>query len=153
MSYKGKYTPQNISKYKGNWRNIVHRSMWERQIMKYLDENESVLEWSSEELIIPYTHPVDGRRHRYFPDFWLKVRKSDGTITEHLWEVKPYKQTLQPTLTEEATRAQKRRFAMDIKTFAINNAKWSAAREICEQKGWTFSLITEKQLSSMVNKK
>ena len=123
--------------------------MWERQIMKYLDENESVLEWSSEELIIPYTSPIDGQRHRYFPDFWVKVRKPDGSVAEHLWEVKPFKQTIQPTLTEEATKSQKRRYALDVRTYAINSAKWKAAQDICEQKGWTFSIITEKQLSSL----
>lgn len=151
MTLKGKYTPQNISKYKGNWKNIVHRSGWERQVMKYLDENEAVIEWSSEELIIPYTSPLDGLRHRYFPDFWIKVRRPDGELREYIWEVKPHAQSVQPTLTEDATKAQKRRYALSVRTYAINMAKWTAARDICTQKGWTFHIITEKQLATFTN--
>lgn len=151
MTLKGKYTPKNISKYKGNWKNIVHRSGWERQVMKYLDENESVVEWASEEHVIPYLSPIDGRYHRYFVDFWLKVQRPDGTLREYLWEVKPHAQSIQPTLTESATPSQKRRYALNVRTYAVNAAKWKAARAICEQKGWTFHIITEKQLASLVN--
>ena len=41
--YKGKFPPTNPSKYKGNPRNIIYRSMWERQCMVYFDRNENVL--------------------------------------------------------------------------------------------------------------
>lgn len=153
MTLKGKYTPINISKYKGNWRNIVHRSGWERQVMKYLDENEMVIEWSSEELIIPYFDPIENRKRRYFPDFWIKVKRPDGTFREYLWEVKPHAQAIQPVLSESATKSQKRRYALNVRTYVTNNAKWEAAREICRQKGWTFHVVTEKQLASLTGKK
>lgn len=153
MSYKGKYTPTNISKYRGDWKNVVFRSLWERQIMKYLDENESVIEWASEEHPIPYLSPLDGRYHRYFVDFWIKVQRPDGTLREYLWECKPSKEAVQPVLKEDASKAAKRRFALDVRKYAVNNAKWTAARKLCEQKGWTFHIITEKQLASLVNSK
>ena len=50
QKYKGKFTPQNPSKYIGDGTNIVYRSMWERRCMKYFDVNPSVIGWASEEL-------------------------------------------------------------------------------------------------------
>ena len=73
--YKGKFNPTDPKKYAGNSRNIIYRSLWERQCMVYFDRNENVLEWASEEVIIPYVSPLDGKVHRYFPDFIVKVRK------------------------------------------------------------------------------
>ena len=69
MSYKGKFRPTNRKKYKGDPANIIYRSLWERKFMVYCDSNSSIKEWGSEEIVIPYISPVDGRRHRYFPDF------------------------------------------------------------------------------------
>ncbi len=51
--YKGRFTPNEPSKYKGNPRNIIYRSMWERHCMRYFDNNENVLEWASEGVAIP----------------------------------------------------------------------------------------------------
>ena len=80
MSYKGRYTPTKPQKYKGDSRNIVYRSLWERKFMVYCDTSSAVIEWGSEEIIIPYLSPKDGRFHRYFPDFYIKVKQADGTI-------------------------------------------------------------------------
>ena len=74
MSYKGKFSPKNIKKYKGNPTNIFYRSLWERRFMKYCDENPMILEWASEEIIIPYISSWDNKRHRYFPDFYIKIQ-------------------------------------------------------------------------------
>ena len=75
MPYKGRFAPERPEKYKGNARNINYRSMWERKVMSSLDRNDNVLEWASEEIIIPYESPLDGKLHRYYPDFWVKVRQ------------------------------------------------------------------------------
>ena len=80
MSYKGRYTPQNPSKYKGDYRNIIYRSLWERKFMVYCDQSNNIIEWGSEEIIIPYLSPLDGRIHRYFPDFYIKVKQSNGKL-------------------------------------------------------------------------
>ena len=53
MSYKGHYNPTNPQKYKGNSSNIIYRSLWERKFMVYCDTNSFILEWGSEEIIIP----------------------------------------------------------------------------------------------------
>ena len=75
--YQGKYRPKNPIKYKGDPTNIVFRSSWELKAMKYFDLNENVLKWQSEELAVPYKSPIDGRWHRYFPDFLIEVRTKE----------------------------------------------------------------------------
>ena len=80
MSYKGRYIAKNPKKYKGDPQKITYRSLWERKFMMYCDTNESVIEWSSEEIIIPYLSPWDGRIHRYFPDFYIKTNQHNGSM-------------------------------------------------------------------------
>ncbi len=84
MAYKGRYTPKNPQKYVGNPQRIIYRSSWERKLMVYCDTNKDVLEWGSEEVIIPYLSPWDGQIHRYFPDFYVKVKQNTGTIKEFM---------------------------------------------------------------------
>ena len=99
MSYKGKYRPTNRKKYRGDVNNIIYRSLWERTFMKYCDDNPDIIEWGSEEIIIPYVSPIDGRRHRYFPDFFVKTSKGD----KFLIEVKPKSQTKPPKVPRRKT--------------------------------------------------
>ena len=80
MAYKGRFTPKNPKKYKGNPHNIVYSSLWERKFMVYCDTSGSIIEWGSEEIIIPYLSPWDGRIHRYFPDFYIKVKQANGSL-------------------------------------------------------------------------
>ena len=80
MAYKGKFRPKITKKYKGDYTNIIYRSLWELKFMKYCDSNQNILEWGSEEIIIPYKSPLDNRYHRYFPDFYIKVRETTGQI-------------------------------------------------------------------------
>ena len=80
MTYKGLFKPKNPSKYKGNINEIVYRSSWEKKMMIYCDTTTSVIEWGSEELVIPYVSPWDGRYHRYFPDFYVKVKDRSGKL-------------------------------------------------------------------------
>ena len=72
---KGKYIPVNIAKYRGDYRNIIYRSSWELKFMKYCDMSPSIMEWGSEEIVIPYRSPLDGRVHRIFQTFILKSNK------------------------------------------------------------------------------
>ncbi len=88
-SISGKFQPKNPKKYKGNPSNIVYRSSWEARCMSYFDKNENVIWWSSEEIIVPYRSPVDGKVHRYYPDFIIKVKQKDGGIKTIMIEIKP----------------------------------------------------------------
>tara|TARA_B100000959_G_scaffold285234_1_gene359332 strand:- start:2641 stop:3066 length:426 start_codon:yes stop_codon:yes gene_type:complete len=139
MAYKGKFRPQNYKKYKGDPTNIVYRSGWELKFMKYLDRQPEVLRWSSEEVIIPYRSPIDNRLHRYYPDFWVKTTKGESLI-----EIKPKKQTKPP----KPNPKHKRRYLKEVKTWGINEAKWKAAQEFCENKGWKWQIITEDILNN-----
>lgn len=139
---KGRFRPKNTKKYKGDVTNIIYRSSWELRVLRYLDENENILEYSSEEIIIPYRSPVDNRVHRYFPDFMVKVRQKDGTVKTLLLEVKPHSQTKEPKIQRRKTK----RYITEVVTWGINNAKWKSAVEYCNDRGWEFKLITEREL-------
>ncbi len=142
MAYSGRFSPKNPKKYGGDPTNIIFRSLWELKVMKYLDENPSVIEWRSEEIAIPYISPIDNRRHRYFPDFIVKVKRSDGSTKTMMLEVKPKAQTVEPKTQKKKTR----KYLTEVMTWGVNSAKWAAAREYCLDKGWEFKLITETEL-------
>ena len=72
MRYQGKFRPSFPIKYKGDYNNIIYRSSWEYKFMVWCDRSTSVAEWGSEEVVVPYISPVDGKRHSYFPDFYVK---------------------------------------------------------------------------------
>jgi hypothetical protein len=141
-TYKGRYSPKNPGKYKGDPTGIIYRSLWERKLMVYLDENKSIIQWSSEEIAIPYISPLDNRYHRYFPDFYIKAVDKNGNIVEQLLEVKPRKETVEPTKKKRITK----QYITEVTTWGKNQAKWKAAEEYCLDRGWQFKLITEKEL-------
>jgi hypothetical protein len=143
MAYSGKYKPVNPQKYKGDYSNIIYRSMWEKKFMIFCDNNSTIIEWGSEEVIIPYRCPTDGKVHRYFPDFYIKVRDKSGNAKKYLIEVKPKKQTLPPNeKPTKKTAAWKR----EVLTFMKNHAKWEAAKDFCEDRQMKFLILTEDHL-------
>ena len=142
MSYKGKYHPSYPRKYKGDPTNIIYRSLWERKFMVYCDKNDNILEWASEEIAIPYRSPVDNRVHRYFPDFYMKVKERNGRIERYVIEVKPAKQTKPPVKPKRQTKG----YIREAYEYAKNQAKWKMAREFCADRQWEFKVVTEKEL-------
>ena len=142
MAYIGKYYPSFPRKYKGDPTNIIFRSLWERKFMVYCDKNANVLEWNSEEIAIPYRSPLDNRVHRYFPDFYMKVKESNGIIKNYIVEVKPLKQTTPPKKPKKQTRG----YIREAYEYARNQAKWKVAKEFCKDRRWEFKVITEKEL-------
>ena len=139
---KGRYIPRNIRKYRGDYKNIIYRSSWELKFMKYCDLNDSILEWGSEEIVIPYRSPLDNRIHRYFVDFYIKVEDMNGQIKKYLIEVKPKRQTAPPPKPKRQTK----RYISEVTEYAKNQAKWKAATEFCEDRQWSFMIITEDEL-------
>ena len=137
-SYKGRFSPKNPSKYKGNPANIIYRSSWELKLMRYLDTHPDVIQWASEEYRIPYRSPVDGRVHTYFPDFWMKSR--DGRVT--VIEVKPAYQVQEPKKQSRVTK----KYLREVFEYGKNKAKWKAAEEFCADRGWNFQIMTENEL-------
>ena len=142
MAYSGLFKPKHPEKYVGDPTNIVYRSSWEAKVMSWLDNNDSIITWASEELFIPYISPVDNRWHRYFPDFLVKFRTKDNKLSTMMLEVKPKNQTAQPDPQKRKTK----QFINEVKTWGVNQAKWKAASEYCLDRGWEFKLITEDHL-------
>jgi len=142
MAYSGKFTPKNPQKYVGDYTKITYRSSWEARVMTWLDKEPNVISWASEELAIPYISPVDGKRHRYFPDFIVKVKNKDGKVSTMMIEVKPQKQSVEPAKRSRVTK----QYITEVMTYGINQAKWKAAQEYCLDKGWQFKVLTEKEL-------
>jgi hypothetical protein len=141
-SYKGRYRVNNTAKYAGDPTRVIYRSLWELKFMKWCDNNSSVLEWGSEEVIIPYLSPVDNRIHRYFVDFYVKIQDRHGNVTKYLIEIKPAKYTRPP---EKSSRVTKR-YIEEVMTWGINQSKWKNATEFCEDRGWKFQILTETEL-------
>ena len=147
MSYKGRYIPTNPKKYKGDPQNIIYRSLWERKFMVYCDTSKAIIEWGSEEIIIPYISPWDNKVHRYFPDFWIKVQKANGTIEESLIEIKPKSQCSPPRGAPPKDGRKRRRFIREVKTWGRNEAKWKAAKSYCDDRNWKWTILTEDNLT------
>jgi hypothetical protein len=142
-TYKGYFKPKNPQKYRGDSRNIIYRSGWELHFMLYLDNHTDVISWSSEEVIVPYRSPIDGKLHRYFVDFLVTTINKSGLKETTLIEIKPAAQTKPPILKEgKKTRS----YIQSVMTWGVNEAKWKAATEYCIDRGWTFRVFTEKEL-------
>lgn len=139
---KGRFQPKNPQKYAGDVTNIIYRSSWELKLLMHLDGHPDVLEYSSEEVVIPYRSPIDNKVHRYFVDFFVKKKNRDGKIESCLIEVKPKKQTVAPKVQNKATK----RYITEVQTWGVNSAKWAAAREYCKDRGWNFYIFTEDHL-------
>lgn len=143
--HQGKYRPTNPSKYRGDPRNIIYRSGWELKLMRRLDLDKNVIQWSSEENVLTYKSPIDNRYHRYFVDMWVMFRSSEGTIEEALIEVKPHKQTIPPRPLPKGKKPTKS-FMREVVEWGKNSAKWAAAREYCHKRGMKFIIMDEYAL-------
>lgn len=139
-----KYNIKNPHKYIGDPTKIIMRSSWERKLAAKLDEADYVLKWGSEPFAIPYVSPVDGRTHRYFTDFIIITQDKEKNQLTTLVEVKPYSQTKEPV---KKKGKRKQTYINECVTYMVNQAKWEAARKLCQKKGWVFKIFTEKELS------
>ena len=142
MAYSGTFRPSNPQKYVGDYRNIIYRSSWECRVMNWLDKNPNIVSWASEEIIIPYVSPVDGKWHRYYPDFVVKVKNKDNTTRTMMLEVKPKKQTQRPIPQRRVTQ----KYITEVATWGVNQAKWKYAEDYCKDRGWEFRVLTEDDL-------
>ena len=142
MAYSGLFRPRHPEKYMGDHTNIIYRSSWEARVMNKLDLSDWCIAWASEEMTIPYVSPVDGKYHRYFPDFLVKYRDKNGITKTMMIEVKPQKQTEPPKPQKRATK----KYITEVATYGINQAKWKAAQDYCLDRGWEFRVLTEHDL-------
>lgn len=138
---QGIFTPKNKNKFIG--KQAVYRSGLELKFFRFCDDNKNVLKWSSENVVVPYVSPIDGRVHRYFVDNFISIKEGDK-VKNYLVEIKPSRQTKPPT-----TKYKKREHILyEQRQWAINTSKWESAKKFCKKKGWSFLIITEKDLKN-----
>ena len=147
-SRKSIFIPKNPKKYVGNASNIICRSNWERVFCEKCDTNDNIVTWASEEFSIPYVSPLDNKRHRYYPDFLIKVKEPDGKFKKYVIEIKPKKQTIKPKMKTDSRKRPRmtNSYAKELNNYAVNVAKWNAAIEFCKDNSLEFQIITEDNL-------
>jgi hypothetical protein len=136
---QGIFVPKNKDKFIGT--KAFYRSSLELRFMKFCDNNQNVLKWGSENVIIPYFNPLDGKVHRYFVDNFVRIQEG-SVIKNYLVEIKPSKQCLPPTTKYK----KKSNMVYEQTMYITNQSKWSAAKEFCKNKGLEFLILTEKDL-------
>ena len=137
---QGLFRPKNTKKYVGKTPPI-YRSGWELKFFRWCDENENVLEWASESVIIPYINPIDGKAHRYYTDGVIALKELNG-IGKYIIEIKPSSQVLKPV----AGRKKQSTIIYEGRRYIQNMAKWEAAKKWCQQRNYKFLILTEKEL-------
>ena len=140
---QGVYKPVNIEKYIGK-KLPIFRSGWELKFFKWADCNENILKWGSENVIIPYLSPLDNKVHRYFVDNFIIFKDRNGNNNKFLIEIKPSKQTKRPVRSKKKKSST---MLYEQKTYVVNVAKWKAAQEWADKKGYKFLIVTEKELN------
>ena len=140
---QGVYKPVNSDKYKGSGY-PEYRSSWEVKFFQWCDKNTNVIKWGSETVIVPYVSPLDNKVHRYFIDSIVTIKEGNN-IKTYLVEIKPSKQTQPPV---KSNKKKKSTILYEQATYAINQAKWTAAQKYAKLKHIDFIILTEKELFS-----
>lgn len=140
---QGKFSPKNPSKYVGDIHRIIFRSSYELAAFHMIDNTSEILKWSSEGTVIPYTMFEGDRMRRYFVDLSILVRSSPTTTQKFLIEIKPSSKTKAPKKTGRMSDKSFQAAALD---WAMNSAKWEAARKFCDVNDAKFIIWTEKQI-------
>lgn len=106
---------------KNGGKEMHYRSGYECDVYECLESMSEVIKYDVEPFKIQYF--FEGNSHQYNPD--ISILFDDGHI--EVWEVKPANQTLLPK----------------------NNAKWAAANEYCQIRGWQFMVLTEVGINKL----
>jgi hypothetical protein len=110
--------------------------------MRFLDNNDHVVNWASESLSIPYRNPVTGKQSMYVPDFLITYKNKSNQLIAELVEIKPKKQSV----------IESKMSAREGAVVAVNYAKWDAATKWARRNGLTFRVITEDDMFRNGNK-
>jgi len=121
---------------------IKYRSSWEKKFMEFCDFNPNITKVNSEGMTVKYLNPVTNKISNYYMDFMIE------TNNNKIWlvEVKPRYQTIPPKPPKNNSEKSAALYRKAIQTYAVNQAKWEATEILCEEKGWIFKIITEKEL-------
>ena len=142
----GKFEPSKPEKYIGDIHNIIYRSSWERKFMMWCDTNEFVIKWSSEPVGIQYWSTISSKTRTYNPDFYVLVKKQDGTNEQLLVEIKPEAQIKKPEPPKTKSKKSIENYRYLAEQYVTNRDKYIAAQQYANERGWKFVVMTENSL-------
>ena len=114
---------------------VKYKSSYELKAIEFCDNSNKVELWSLEPFPIKYIKPTDNKYHRYYVDLFVKFTNGERVIAE----IKPKNQTFLP----------KNPTPYQLVTYAINKAKWDAAKEYAERSNIRFTILDEDVLSRL----
>jgi hypothetical protein len=151
---QGLFIPKNKDKIikLNNQGGLYYRSGLEQKLMVYLDNNDNIIHWNTELIEVPYIKNAWNNnllemtltKHNYYPDFYYELKRSDGTISRVVAEVKPFAETKPPKMNTSPNSKQLKSFEYALKEYSKNLDKWKFCIEWCKMKGFDFIIITEK---------
>lgn len=141
-SLKGKYIPLHPEKYRGK-KIPEYKSALELRMMRYLDKNPSILEWTYEPMAIDYFDALRKKNRKYYLDFIAKIHVGGGFTKTTLIEVKSQKETVQP---QKTSRMSDKTYREAMKVWITNTSKWKAAKKYARSRNYDFVIISEAQL-------
>lgn len=144
---QGIFKPRNPEKCV-NKTQIEYRSHLEFRVMIICDRNPMIAKWGSENVVIPYVHPIKSAKQnspiiaRYFMDFFVETH--DGG--KFLLEIKPEKQTKPPKKSKNKKLST---ILYENTTYSVNCAKWAAAKKYADKHNMRFYILTEKDIDKL----
>ena len=97
-------------------------------------------------MAIKYYNPLDKKEHDYNVDFYIKVLKESDEEQEWIIEIKPERQTQKPVYEGAMTLAKLKSYNHSMQVWITNQAKFKAAKEWAEKRGFRFGVVDEKFL-------
>lgn len=144
---QGYFNPKNPEKYIGPIP-IIYRSSWEYKFMIWCDTNDKVITWSSEPVEIKYWSRQDSKDHKYYPDFYFKQLKQDGTHEQYIVEIKPKDQITKPKPPTKNSAKALKSYKFLAEQYVKNMDKYKAAIEYCDGFGYKFIVLTEDTIKN-----
>jgi hypothetical protein len=137
---QGIYRPKNHKKFGEH--KCIYRSSYEYEFMRWCDDHPRITNVRYEKIVIPYLCTTDNKKkpHKYYLDVLITMQEKDGP-KNYLIEIKPFKQTIPPTVT---TRKKKKTILTEQYNWQKNSCKWDAARLFCKKYNLRWCILTEK---------
>ena len=142
---QGYYHPENPEKYIGPTP-IIYRSSWERKFCIMCDTKDNVLKWSSDPVEIAYISRIDGKKRKYYPDFYMKTKNEEGIEEEFMVEIKPEAQIKKPRPPLKKSKKALESYKFLAEQYVKNTDKYKYAQAWCESRNMRFIVLTEKTL-------
>lgn len=123
---------------------VEYKSSLELNAMRYCDFNKHISKWSVEPFAIKYVKPTDGKVHRYYIDLFIEFSSGDKFIVE----IKPKSETKPPRKPSKQTQKAMMNYQKAVMTYAVNSAKWNAAKKFAKENNLRFLILTEDELKN-----